>query len=110
MARDLRPVYTAINETDAKERLVEFDAIWGEQYPAIKGSEIVLQILGHVAERSVLVERPDRRPLGAGPVVGDQQGVVELVDRVAEVDEAADVVIRVGHEPGKDLRTCGHTP
>ena len=37
MAKDLRPVYTAVNEADAKERLAEFDAIWGESYPAIKG-------------------------------------------------------------------------
>jgi transposase-like protein len=36
MARDLRPVYTAVNEADAKERLVEFHAIWGEKYPAIR--------------------------------------------------------------------------
>jgi transposase-like protein len=37
MAKDLRPVYTAVNEADAKERLVEFHATWGERYPAIKG-------------------------------------------------------------------------
>ncbi len=37
MARDLRPVYTAVNEAQAKERLVEFHATWGQQYPAIKG-------------------------------------------------------------------------
>ncbi|MCY4271834.1 MAG: IS256 family transposase [bacterium] len=37
MAKDLRPVYTAVNEADAKERLVEFHAIWGDTYPAIKG-------------------------------------------------------------------------
>ena len=37
MARDLRPVYTAVNETDAKERLVEFHDRWGEKYPAVKG-------------------------------------------------------------------------
>ncbi|MGI9624855.1 MAG: IS256 family transposase [Acidimicrobiales bacterium] len=36
MAKDLRPVYTAINEADAAERLVDFDAKWGQQYPAIK--------------------------------------------------------------------------
>jgi transposase-like protein len=35
LAKDLRPVYTAVNETDAAERLAEFDAKWG-QYPAIK--------------------------------------------------------------------------
>lgn len=37
MARDLRPVYTAANEADAKERFVEFTDIWCERYPAIKG-------------------------------------------------------------------------
>jgi putative transposase len=35
MSRDLRPVYTAPSETVAKERLTEFDAKWGKQYPAI---------------------------------------------------------------------------
>lgn len=37
MAKDLRPVYTAVNEADASERLTEFDEIWGDRYPAIKG-------------------------------------------------------------------------
>lgn len=37
MAKDLRPVYTAVNEAAARERLVEFHATWGEKYPAIKG-------------------------------------------------------------------------
>jgi transposase-like protein len=35
MARDLRPVYTSPSETAAKERLEEFTAKWGRQYPAI---------------------------------------------------------------------------
>jgi putative transposase len=35
MARDLRPVYTASSEQAAKERLAEFNAVWGEQYPAV---------------------------------------------------------------------------
>ena len=35
MARDLRPVYTAVSEHDAKERFVEFGETWGEKYPAI---------------------------------------------------------------------------
>lgn len=35
MARDLRPVYTASNEADAKEKLNEFHATWGAKYPAI---------------------------------------------------------------------------
>jgi transposase-like protein len=29
MARDLRPIYTAVNEADAKDRLVKFHARWG---------------------------------------------------------------------------------
>ncbi|MFN3256342.1 MAG: IS256 family transposase [Ilumatobacter sp.] len=36
MARDLRPVYTAVNEADAQVRLDEFHDKWGEQYPAIR--------------------------------------------------------------------------
>ena len=37
MAKDLRPVYTAVNETDARARLEEFHDSWGDRYPAIKG-------------------------------------------------------------------------
>lgn len=36
MARDLRPVYTAVNETDAARCLDEFHTIWGNRYPGIK--------------------------------------------------------------------------
>ena len=36
MARDLRPVYTAVNETDAQARLDEFHDRWGDKYPAIR--------------------------------------------------------------------------
>ena len=36
MARDLRPVYTAVNEADAATRLDEFHTIWGNRYPAIR--------------------------------------------------------------------------
>lgn len=35
LARELRPVYTAVSEQDAKERFVEFTEIWGDKYPAI---------------------------------------------------------------------------
>ena len=35
MSRDLRPVYTAMSEHEAKERFVAFTEIWGERYPAI---------------------------------------------------------------------------
>jgi putative transposase len=36
LARDLRPVYTAVNETDALARLDELHTIWGNRYPAIR--------------------------------------------------------------------------
>jgi transposase-like protein len=36
MARELRPVYTAANEADAKERFNEFAATWCEKFPAIR--------------------------------------------------------------------------
>jgi putative transposase len=36
LAKDLRPIYTALNDTEAAERLDEFDEIWGEKYPAIR--------------------------------------------------------------------------
>ncbi len=36
MAKDLRPVYTAINEADAQVRLDEFHDTWGDRYPAIR--------------------------------------------------------------------------
>ena len=36
MAKDLRPVYTAVNEADAKERFNEFASTWCEKYPAIR--------------------------------------------------------------------------
>ena len=36
MARDLRPVYTAVNEADAARSLEEFHTIWGNRYPGIK--------------------------------------------------------------------------
>jgi putative transposase len=36
LARDLRPIYTAVNEADAARCLDEFHTIWGNRYPAIK--------------------------------------------------------------------------
>ena len=37
MAKDLRPVYTAVNEEQAQAKLAEFHDAWGDRYPAIKG-------------------------------------------------------------------------
>jgi putative transposase len=38
MARDLRPVYTAVSEHETKERFVEFTGIWGENIRQSSGS------------------------------------------------------------------------
>lgn len=35
LARDLRPVYTAVSEADARDRLSDVEAKWGGKYPAI---------------------------------------------------------------------------
>lgn len=35
LAKDLRPIYTAVNEADAAARFAEFTETWGQQYPAI---------------------------------------------------------------------------
>lgn len=35
LARDLNPIYTAVNETDAAARFEDFTETWGQQYPAI---------------------------------------------------------------------------
>jgi putative transposase len=35
IGRDLPPVYTAVSEADAKDRLSEFTETWGGKYPAI---------------------------------------------------------------------------
>jgi putative transposase len=35
LARDLKPIYTAVNEADAVARFEEFTQTWGQQYPAI---------------------------------------------------------------------------
>ncbi|MFI1488060.1 IS256 family transposase [Streptomyces sp. NPDC020747] len=37
VARDLKPVYTAVNEEQARQRLADFDDTWGKKYPSITG-------------------------------------------------------------------------
>jgi putative transposase len=36
MARDMRPIYTAVNEADAKEHLHAFFENWAQRYPAVR--------------------------------------------------------------------------
>lgn len=35
VARDLKPIYTAVNEAGAEQALVEFETKWGRSYPSI---------------------------------------------------------------------------
>lgn len=37
VARDLKPVYTAVNEAQARQRLTEFGEKWNARYPSITG-------------------------------------------------------------------------
>ncbi|MFE7532590.1 IS256 family transposase [Kitasatospora sp. NPDC057542] len=37
VARDLKPVYTAVNEAQARQRLTEFGGKWNSRYPSITG-------------------------------------------------------------------------
>ena len=52
---------------------------------------------------------PVRSALGAGAVVGDEhdQRVVELADRLQEVEQAAVVMVGVRQEAGEDLHHAG---
>ena len=38
VAKDLKPIYSALNEEDAKLALKEFNNIWGQKYPNITAS------------------------------------------------------------------------
>lgn len=38
VARDLKPVYTAVNEEESRQRLADFDATRGKRYPSIAGT------------------------------------------------------------------------
>ncbi|MEY9997334.1 transposase-like protein [Streptomyces sp. V4I8] len=37
LAADLKPVYTSVNEDEARLKLTEFDEKWGTKYPSIAG-------------------------------------------------------------------------
>ena len=66
--------------------------------------------VGRPVEGDDLVERAVRGPLGAGPVVADDQVdqcVVQHAQLLEGVDEPADVVVGVLHEPGVDLHLAG---
>ena len=74
--------------------------------------EVLLQVVGHVVEELVLVDRAVRPAFGARTVVRDDhdQRVVELADRFEEVEQAPDLVIGVLEESGEDLHHAGVEP
>jgi hypothetical protein len=67
--------------------------------------EVVLEALGHLVEEAHLVEGAGDAALGRGAVVRDHhdQRVVELADLLERVEQAPEVVVAVGDEPGEDL-------
>jgi hypothetical protein len=67
--------------------------------------EVLLEALGHVVEEQHLVERSRDAALGRGAVVGDDHDdrVLELADLLERVQDAAEVMVGVGHEAGEDL-------
>ncbi|MFI8306538.1 transposase [Streptomyces sp. NPDC085927] len=74
IARDLKPVYTAVNEEEARQRLADFDATWGKRYPSIAGTwqrawSEFMPFLGlpqdTSAPRGVSVPRATPRPFDA---------------------------------------------
>ena len=80
MAKDLRPVYTAVNEADAQVRLDEFHDKWGDRYPAIKTlwsnawAEFV-PFLDYSPEIRRVIYSTDEivNPLAADPAVASEQ-------------------------------------
>ena len=78
----------------------------------VERGEVLLQVVGHVVEELVLVDRAVRPALGARAVVGDHhdQRVVELADRLQEVEQPPDVVIGVLEEAGEHLHHAGVEP
>ena len=74
--------------------------------------EVLLQVVGHVVEELVLVDRAVRPSFGARAVVGDHhdQRVVELADRLQEVEQSPDLVVGVLEEAGEHLHHAGVEP
>ncbi len=54
VAKDLKSVYSALNEEDAQLALIEFDDVWGNKYP-----NITLSWQTHWAELSTFFKYPD---------------------------------------------------
>jgi hypothetical protein len=73
MVRDLRPIYTAVNEADAKEHLDDFDLLWGRE---VSGNPAAV-VLGVVRVRAVLRLR---RGHPQGPLLDQPHRVTERSD------------------------------
>ncbi len=71
----------------------------------VEQREVALDVVGDPVEELVLVDRAVRTALATGPVVGheDDQRVIELVCVLEVIEQAPDLVIGVGEEPGVDL-------
>jgi putative transposase len=84
VARDLKPIYTAVDADSAQAALEAFDEKWGQRFPVITQAwlnawEYVTPFLAFPPELRRVVYTTDeivkREPLGVGVPVGDQQFV-----------------------------------
>ena len=80
--------------------------------PVVEGGQVVGDRLGDAGGEAVLVHAARPAPLGAGPVVGEEQdqGVVEQPPGLEEGDQPADLRVGVGEEAGEDLLLAGVHP
>ena len=76
----------------------------------VGGHELVGLEVGRTVERDDLVERAGRCPLGAGPVVPNDQvdeGVIEDAELLERLHEPPDLMVGVLEEAGVDLHLAG---
>ena len=75
----------------------------------IDSSQVCFERVGHIVEKEIFVDRAGGSALRTGAIVRDHhnQRVLELVDLLEEVEQAADVVVCVLQEPGEDFHHAG---
>ncbi|UNO43570.1 transposase [Streptomyces sp. MST-110588] len=84
VARDLKPVYTAVNEDEARLRLAEFDEKGGRRYPSIAGTR-------------------ERAWSGFLPFLG-------LPDAIRQVVHTTNAIESLNARYRRAAQTCGHFP
>ena len=89
MARDLKPVYTAVNATQAEARLEEFAEKWQGKYPAaVKLGRSAWSEFVPVWTTTWRSARSSARPINRQPLLG-WAGSYVLASRLFSVRRAA---------------------